>query len=73
MKPSEPLHPSEETGTEFPVSSNYGRTAPNKHRGVGRQQQHIITIQETKLTHSTSAHYKTADTDIQHWVQYITN
>ena len=35
----------------------------------------IITIQETKLTRKakTPKHYKTADTDIQHCIQYITN
>ena len=33
------LNPSEETGTGCPVTSKYGRTPPNKHVGVGRQQQ----------------------------------
>ena len=30
---------SEETGTGYPVTSKYGRTPPNKHGGVGSQQQ----------------------------------
>ena len=39
MKQSVHLNPSEETRTGFPVTSNYGRAPPNKHGGVGRQQQ----------------------------------
>ena len=39
MKQSGYLNPNEETGTECPVTSKYGRTPPNKHGGVGRQQQ----------------------------------
>ena len=38
MKQSGHLNPSEETGTGCPVTSKYGRTSPNKHGGVGRQQ-----------------------------------
>ena len=38
MKQSGHLNPSEQTGTECPVTSKYGRTPPNKHGGVGRQQ-----------------------------------
>ena len=33
------LNPSEEIGTGCPVTSKYGRTPPNRHGGVGRQQQ----------------------------------
>ena len=39
MKQSGHLNPSEETGTGYPVTSEYGRTPPSKHGGVGRQQQ----------------------------------
>ena len=39
MKQTGHLNPSEETGTGCPVTSKYGRTPPNKHGGVGRQQQ----------------------------------
>ena len=39
MKQSGHLNPSEETGTGYPVTSKYGRTPPNKHGGVGIQQQ----------------------------------
>ena len=39
MKQSGHLYPSEETGTGCLVTSKYGRTPPNKHGGVGRQQQ----------------------------------
>ena len=39
MKQSRHLNPSEETGTRCPVISKYGSTPPNKHGGVGRQQQ----------------------------------
>ena len=39
MKQSGHLNPIVETGTEFPVTSKYGRTPPNKHGGVVRQQQ----------------------------------
>ena len=44
MKQSGHLYLSEETGTGFPVTSKYGRTSPNKHGGVGRQQQqqHVL-------------------------------
>ena len=38
MKQSEHLNPSEETGTGCTFTSNYGRTPPNKHGGVGGQQ-----------------------------------
>ena len=41
MKQSEHLNPSEETRTGCPVTSKYGRTPPNKHGGVGRQQ-HVL-------------------------------
>ena len=40
MKQSGHLNPSEETGTGCPVTSRYGRIPPNKHGGMGRQQQH---------------------------------
>ena len=36
MKQSRHLNPSEETGTGYPVTSNSGRTPPNKHGCVGR-------------------------------------
>ena len=39
MKQSGHINPSEETGTGCPVTSKYGRTPPNKHGSVGRQQQ----------------------------------
>ena len=39
MKQSAHLNPSEETATGCPVTSNYENTPPNKHVGVGRQQQ----------------------------------
>ena len=38
MKQSGRLNPSEETETGCPVTSKYGRTSPNKHGGVDRQQ-----------------------------------
>ena len=38
MKQSGHLNASEETGTGCPVTSKYGRTPPNKHGGVYRQQ-----------------------------------
>ena len=41
MKQSGHLNPSEETGTGFPVTSKYGRTPPNQHGDVGRQQQEV--------------------------------
>ena len=44
MKQSEHLNPSEESGNRCPVTSKNGRTPPNKHGGVGRQQQqHLDT------------------------------
>ena len=42
MKQSGHLNPSEETGTGCPVITKYGRTPPNKHGGVGRQQQQLL-------------------------------
>ena len=39
MKQSEHFNPSEETGTGCSVTTQYGRTPPNKHGCVGRQQQ----------------------------------
>ena len=41
MKQSGHSNPSEETGTGCPVTSKYGRTPPNKHGGVGRQNQPV--------------------------------
>ena len=38
------LNPSEETGTGWPVTSKYGRTPPNKHGGVGRQQPKVTKV-----------------------------
>ena len=38
MKQYGHLNPSEETGTGCSVTSKYGRTPPNKHGGVDRQQ-----------------------------------
>ena len=43
MKQFGHLNPSEETGTGCPVTSKYGRTPPNKHGGLGRQQQQLKT------------------------------
>ena len=40
MKQSGHVNTSEETGTGWVVTSKYVRTPPNKHGGVGRQQQH---------------------------------
>ena len=39
MKQSGHLNPSEETGSGCSVTSKYGRTTPNRHGGVGTQQQ----------------------------------
>ena len=44
MKQSGHLNPSEETGNGCPVTSKYGRTPPNKHGGVGRQQQNNLRL-----------------------------
>ena len=47
MKQSGHLNPSEETGTGCSVTSKHGRTPPNKHGGVGRQQQHQSQFHKT--------------------------
>ena len=47
MKQSGHLNPSEETGS--PVTSKYGRTPPNKHGSVGRQQQHGGLLHKIKM------------------------
>ena len=39
MKQSGHLNSGEETGTGCLVTSKYGRSPPNKHAGVGQQQQ----------------------------------
>ena len=44
MKPSGCLYSSEETETGCPVTSKYGKTSPNKHGGVGWQQQKPTTL-----------------------------
>ena len=44
MQQSGHLNPSEETGTGCPITSEYGRTTPNKHGGVGRQQQCVTWL-----------------------------
>ena len=44
MKQSGHLNPSEETGTGWPVTSKYGKTPPNKHGGMGRQQQQRLVL-----------------------------
>ena len=44
MKHTEHLNPSEETGTGCPVTTKYGRTPPNKHGDVGRQQQQSSSL-----------------------------
>ena len=36
------LNPSEETGTRCPVTSEYGRTPPNKQGGVGRNNNNMV-------------------------------
>ena len=62
MKQSGHINPIEETGTGCPVTSKYGRTPPNKHGCLGRQQQQeevqpyqktdykLIIINVSKLT-----------------------
>ena len=45
--PSTHLNPSEETGTGCQVTSKYGRTPPNKHGGVGREQQRPTRCQQS--------------------------
>ena len=47
MKQSGHLNHSEETETGFPVTSKYGRIPPNKHGGVGRQQQQLFSCGQT--------------------------
>ena len=54
MKQSGHLNPSEETGTGFPVTSKYGRTPPNEHGGVGRQQQRDDHNHSTQSTYTHS-------------------
>ena len=44
MKQSGHLNSSEETGTGYRVTSKYGMAPPNKHGGVGRQQQHVLLL-----------------------------
>ena len=46
MKQSGHLNPSEETGTGFLLTSKYGGIPPNKHGGVGRQQQWVDNTSE---------------------------
>ena len=52
MKHSGHLNPSEETGTGCPVTSKYGMAPPNKHGGVGRQQQHCGVVNRTDICYS---------------------
>ena len=52
MKQSGDINPSEETGTGCPVTSKYGRTYPNKHGCVGRQQQVRPIIKQNRTTGS---------------------
>ena len=52
MKQSGHLNPSEETGTGCPVTSKYGKTPPNKHGGVSRQQQHTTNFIQHTHTHT---------------------
>ena len=57
MKQSGHLNPSEGTRTGFPVTSKYGRTPPNKHGGVCRQQQQRLWPNRfMRLTSSYSKH-----------------
>ena len=51
MKQSRHLNPSKEIGTGCLVTSKYGRTAPNKHVGVGRQQQFSIVREDASSNH----------------------
>ena len=69
MKQSRHLNPNEETVTGCPITSKYGRTPPNKHGGVARQQQQhnkdekkksldeVITL--TDLTHISRRAWQT--------------
>ena len=43
MKQSGHFNHSEETGTGCPVTSKYGRTPPNKHGGMGKQQHQYVS------------------------------
>ena len=49
MKQSGHLNHIEETGTGCPVTSKYGRTLPNKHGSVGRQEVVFLFCSETIL------------------------
>ena len=44
MKQSGHLNPSKESGTGCSVTSKFGRTPPNKHGGVGRQQHYDVVV-----------------------------
>ena len=51
MKQSGHLNASEHTGTGFPVTLTYGRTPPNKHGGMDRQQQHVTCCSWPHVLH----------------------
>ena len=44
MKQSGNLNPNKETGTGCPATSKFGRTPPDKHDGVGRQQHYDVVV-----------------------------
>ena len=56
MKQSRHLNPSEEIGTGCPVTSKYGRTPPNKHGDVGRQQEQLIRFYGVVLARFLCSH-----------------
>ena len=56
MNQSGHLNDSEETGTGCPVTSKYGRTPPNKHGCVGRQQHCGYTLHDVKHLFNCPAH-----------------
>ena len=62
MKQSGHLHPSEETGTGCPITSKYGRTPPNKHGSVGRQQQlQYSQMKDLPLAGSTTCRWESLE------------
>ena len=65
MKQSGHLNPSEETGTGCHVTSKYGRTPPNKHGCVGRQQEpsSLHNSKHTTHTHATRVQNTTLYSD----------
>ena len=72
MKQSGDINHCEETGTEFPVTSKYGKTPPNKHGCLGRQQHATTSLESCPALSGEASTIRTTALALNYYVAEYT-